>query len=289
MGEKTEEVYFEAISLIEDNPSKAFKLMSEAAESGHLHAMKDLSNFYYFGIGCEVDFEKVIETLKSCLELPSAKLTYSEYLSEGEICGKDVKQAIKLAEDAYEDGASGAAEHLLWLYRYSEKSNNKKAFNLALKEAERENVNAYSYLYYMYEGGEGTKKNLIEAYKWLEKEYEEDPESENEYLLADAYMQGEIPKNYSKAAKFAKEGLLKGDQDCISQHAENLLLGRGIKKNVGEAISWYLASRELDTFLEHEDTFKSIYLTASKDLQDSYKLRAEELKTEYDVFIDDDV
>jgi len=74
--------YYYGLGNIEKDDKKAFNIISECADNGHIAAIYDLgANFYYNGIGTEQDIEKSKYYLELALEagLPRAIKKYSEY------------------------------------------------------------------------------------------------------------------------------------------------------------------------------------------------------------------
>lgn len=74
--------YYYGLGNIEKDDKKAFGIISECADNGHIAAIYDLgSNFYYNGIGTEQDIEKSKYYLELALKagLPRTIKKYSEY------------------------------------------------------------------------------------------------------------------------------------------------------------------------------------------------------------------
>ena len=76
--------YYFGFGDIKENKSRAFELISDAAEKGHIAAIYDLgANFYYTGTGTKQDLDKskYYLELAASYNLPRAKtklLTYQE-------------------------------------------------------------------------------------------------------------------------------------------------------------------------------------------------------------------
>ena len=74
--------YYFGLGNIEKDDSKAFEIIQECANEGHIAAIYDLgANFYYNGVGTEKDIEKAKYYLNIACEegLPRALKKYNEY------------------------------------------------------------------------------------------------------------------------------------------------------------------------------------------------------------------
>jgi len=74
--------HYYGLGNIEKNDNKAFQIIKECADEGHIAAIYDLgANFYYNGVGTPQDIEKAEYYLKlACdAELPRAIKKYKEY------------------------------------------------------------------------------------------------------------------------------------------------------------------------------------------------------------------
>ena len=74
--------HYYGLGNIEKNDKKAFDIIQECANEGHIAAIYDLgANFYYNGVGTEQDIEKAEYYLKLACEegLPRAIKKYNEY------------------------------------------------------------------------------------------------------------------------------------------------------------------------------------------------------------------
>ncbi len=74
--------HYYGLGNVEKNDKKAFDIIQECANKGHIAAIYDLgANFYYNGVGTEQDIEKAKYYLKLACEegLPRAIKKYNEY------------------------------------------------------------------------------------------------------------------------------------------------------------------------------------------------------------------
>ena len=74
--------YYYGLGNIDKNDNKAFEIINECSEKGHIAAIYDLgANFYYKGVGTEQDLEKAKYYLNIACEegLPRAIQKYNEY------------------------------------------------------------------------------------------------------------------------------------------------------------------------------------------------------------------
>ena len=74
--------HYYGLGNVEKDDNKAFEIIKECAEEGHIAAIYDLgTNFYYNGVGTEQDIEKAKRYLSIACEagLPRAIKKYNEY------------------------------------------------------------------------------------------------------------------------------------------------------------------------------------------------------------------
>ena len=74
--------YYYGLGNIKKDEKKAFEIIKECADQGHIAAIYDLgANFYYYGIGTNKDLEKALYYLNiaSSSGLPRATKKYHEY------------------------------------------------------------------------------------------------------------------------------------------------------------------------------------------------------------------
>lgn len=130
-------------------------------------------------------------------------ILYSFFCTSGQ---RDLKQAVKWCEKAAEQGhvkaqyALASAQHDLGVFYFTEK-NFQLAAELFEKAANQGNANAQNLLGTLLYSGEGVKKDLAEAEKWLKKAAKQGHVGAKE-KLADLKKKGyEVPENQKKLPK----------------------------------------------------------------------------------------
>lgn len=111
--EKADELYRNALNLKDGtgtvrNLREAFKLFQEASISGHVEAIKELSECYLYGRGCEQDLIKAADLGDSKLKLEVAKKMEQK--------GK-VNKYMRLYWEASDLGEGEATSKLVDIYR----------------------------------------------------------------------------------------------------------------------------------------------------------------------------
>ena len=57
-ADEVEQMFRNAMDIIDENPEEAFKMLTEAAATGHAHAEDELGECYFYGKGTEADYSK---------------------------------------------------------------------------------------------------------------------------------------------------------------------------------------------------------------------------------------
>ncbi|RID94552.1 sel1 repeat family protein [Dialister pneumosintes] len=179
----------------------------ELAAAGDVFAMDDIADCYFYGLGTSVDEKRGLESIdkaadagywlaaydqatqyddnghrdtdyaKACAAYKEvSKLGYSEadyrlgfHYFQGIGVERDVKEAVRLWEKAWNLGNAAAANALGFVYSFDEKlKDDKKAFECFDKAAKAGLPLAAGNVGNCYFYGRGVKKSLSEAKKWYE-------------------------------------------------------------------------------------------------------------------------
>ena len=254
------------ISLFFDSPDKlveyaenaylrsdfgALECLQEAAEMANPSALYRLGCIYYFShnIGVVTDAEKAEEYFKDAAELnhPLARLAYGFILCDRGLYSKAF-ELIKNTLDSLSEKDCGMQDDLqviaranyslaeiYWDGKKGVPKSSAKAIDLFSKSAELGYPRAYTRLGIIYWKNYETDK----AWEYLEKARElKDPESFYQLgLLYDQTGKPDSAQMFQKAAVCGwGEGMLKW--------GECLYLGRGIRKDVQQAIKWFESAYE---------------------------------------------
>ena len=193
---------------MQSDSEKAFKYYSMAADKGDKIAMNNLGSLYYSGIGTK----------------------------------KDVRQAIKLFDDAAKLGNNEAAVNLAFIYLTSGATDNPtvksavvKLFNQA---ANGDNITAQYMMGMIYYNGFGITKNDDKAFQMLRKAASQYDEAQ--YQLALRYMNAEgTPRNYGNAVANLIKAAKQGHIPSMLWLGDILAAGTSFPKNEYEAYVWY--------------------------------------------------
>ena len=231
--------------------SGALDLLQEAAEMANSSALYRLGCIYYFAhnLGVVTDAEKAEEYFKGAAELnhPLARLAYGFILCDRGLYSKAF-ELIKNTLDSLSEKDCGMQDDLqviaranyslaeiYWDGKKGVPKSSAKAIDLFSKSAELGYPRAYTRLGIIYWKNYETDK----AWEYLEKARElKDPESFYQLgLLYDQTGKPDSAQMFQKAAVCGwGEGMLKW--------GECLYLGRGIRKDVQQAIKWFESAYE---------------------------------------------
>ena len=207
-------VYYGTGDVVSQDYKKSVDYFLQAADKGHLDAVFQLGVYYMFGFGVKKDIHKAVKLF----ELAAAN---------------DHCEAAVWAGQIYERGDYGV------------KANPKKAFNLYMIAAKQDHEEAMWYVIQSYLYGQGTKKDCLQAWDWLQKaeklgyykisflygvylfnEGEEYYDDALEYFIDG--VNNQIPIAYLMMAKMAMRGYCRTDDSVCEAEEwlhEGALLG----------------------------------------------------------------
>lgn len=268
---------------VEQDYYKAFQSFNLSAENGYSHSYYYIGNQYYYGLGFEQDYQKALSYYFKASE---AKDNYADYrIAKMYLKGEGINVNSEKAEEYLLKSVNKvplANYDLAKLYEdNSDKFNisNDRIYSLyqnalkALIEQEKEGNDAFSEMRIadMYINGKGTKVNIMEAVKWLEKSAQQNnPDayyqlgyiySLEEHSFADIAKSNE----YYKCALIGYEKAEDENSNATAEYRIGLihLNGLGVDKNIDKALSWFekstingnhLASYKLATIYDDDET-----------------------------------
>ncbi|EXX50158.1 uncharacterized protein OCT59_023665 [Rhizophagus irregularis] len=159
------------------NKQKAIELFQKAANLGNNIAQYDLGNCYLYGIGVNIDYNKAFELFKK-----SAEGEYPEGIAQLGNCydneigtSIDREKAFELYRKAANLGSIPGIGNLAYCYQYGIGTDisEHKAFELYQKAANLGYDIAQCRLAYMFEIGDGIDKDMDKAYHWYKKSAEQ--------------------------------------------------------------------------------------------------------------------
>ncbi|GBC47032.2 kinase-like domain-containing protein [Rhizophagus irregularis DAOM 181602=DAOM 197198] len=151
------------------------------------------------------------------------------------------KECIHSLERSAENGDKVAMYNLAICYKNGEgtEKNLENAFHWYQKAAENGYTDAMFNLAICYKNGEGTEKNLEKAFNWYQKAAENGEETAMN-SLAVCYKKGEgTEKNLEKAFHWYQKAAENGHTDAVFSLALCYKNGEGTEKNLEKAFYWY--------------------------------------------------
>lgn len=205
----------------EEDYETAFEKYKEAAELGYTKAFAAVGYMYEFGKGVESDDEQAERWYKLGMEKDDGN-SYGFYADHLEI-----EMIIDHEELTAED------EH--------------EIFKLRKKAVELDGSAFFNYkLGQMYRFGEGTKKNLAEAFSCFKAGHDKG-NYDCTNILGVMFMNGEhVDENPRKAIEFFNKAVDKGNSAAMGNLAECYLSGDGVEKNERKAFELYKRAAEAE-------------------------------------------
>ena len=254
---------------------KAFEWFETAANNGNILAQNNVGWYYQAGIAVEKNLPKAIEWYEKAASQGFAQAQYN--LGYIYARGIGVPTDYELAAQWYQKAAlqnhADAQCNLGILYEYGKgvPQDLRKAFDWYVKSAKNGNKNAQFNVGVFYETGKGeTTNNPQEAFAWYEQAAK-NGHAKAQYRLANCYLQGAgVDFDIDKAREWLEKASAQGNEaatiqlkylnDIYLNTLENeavagnpiaqyrlatcYYFGKGIKKNIAEAIKWFTEAAE---------------------------------------------
>ena len=148
------------------------KDISKAAQAGDPGAQHNLGDRYYAGVGVEMNKQEAVKWWKKAAEngyAPAQMILGACYEKGGEGVDRDPIIAVKWYAKAADQGNANAQYFLGYHYKSAEGNHDQNLAEAAkwFREAAGQGIDlATVQLGEMCEDGQGTEKNLVEAYAW---------------------------------------------------------------------------------------------------------------------------
>lgn len=229
------------------------------ANSGDARALNILGENYYFGLGVAVDYTKAFHFFQKAANLGYANGQY--YLGRCYELGKGVAKEMSMAKVFYQKAAnqgSSAAQYNLGEIYYRGDGVPKayiQAFKLFQAAADQGHTLAINRMGDCFYWGHGTEKSYVKAVEYYQKAAEKGVDSAI-YSLGVCYEKGQgVDVDKKKAALLFYQSAQKGNTSAKNalndvKPSENLHIaeclyhGRGIEKNLSEAIPFFRKAAE---------------------------------------------
>lgn len=120
--QRAEEIFREAMDIVDDDPVKAFEMLTEAAATGHARAEDELGESYFYGRGVDTDYEKAAYWYERAARkgVVTAQYNFGYCLRYGEGVEKNPALAAEWLKKAVENGSISARLELGDLYYFGE-------------------------------------------------------------------------------------------------------------------------------------------------------------------------
>ena len=235
------------LTVLKECVKKELETLKTTAAQGNAYAQERLAGMYRYGKGIEKNTDLSFELFHKAAEqgYAPAQVTLAWMYQNGEEIEKNLQEAF--SQYKTEQGFD-LAQHLafFWYHRAAEQGLAYAQDNLA----------------WMYQNGQGVKRNLQKARDWSQKAADQGyapaqsllAQIEKDINLATAIHSIELQKNSEEAIKQASEKAIKQYQKAAEQGyayaqfqlAEMYQNGEGIEKNRQEAFSRYKTEQKLD-------------------------------------------
>ena len=278
--------YKEGIGVPMDK-GKALSLFEKSANKGNTSAMLAVSNMYAEGDGVDKNLQKALYW-KEYLAFKGNKEAQNYILSHQSIEYEKVDiptdELVDIArryydidsydwsrfcyERAINKGSEEAMfEYGRWLYKdvivgNGTEENKNKSIELLTVCGEKNNVEAQKMLATLYHGVPNIEKEMYWTIKAAEN-----GDADLQLKLGEAYLNGYgVPKDKKLSAVWCEKAALQGNQNAIALTAANYFDGKGVKKNLETAMSYFLRLRP-DAQLNFADrVFNGINVKKDKKL-----------------------
>ncbi len=260
--------YMHAHGTPSDKP-KAYELLKQAAQDGHLQAQVRLCEDYFRGNEyLEINYEQCRRWGEAALRQGEKDIKFETAFSSMQ-CGfreRGMELYLELANEGnssamnnYGCNLNDPVEKFQWFEKAANAGNSyafwnmgnayidgngvekdfDKGLSLIKKGAQNGCVGAAEQLARMYKNGEDVDIDGKEAVKWYEKAIELDSKSAL-FELASLYYDGEIvPVDFKKALHYYKLSSEKGNVQAFVMQGVFYINGFGVDVDVSKAIYWY--------------------------------------------------
>lgn len=230
------------------NYEKAVYWYTESANQGHKDAQFSLGKMYEQGKGVQRNIKKAITLyIKSDTGLARIRLGFiyenglgisKNYSTAAELYVSSWDNIEYLMEIANEDG-NPVAKNSVGDYYYNV-SNYSEALMWYKKSAGLGYEWGQYNLAYLYEIGEGVKKDYNLAVQWYRKAAEEGLAAA-QYAIGYMYEKGRgLTIDYARAAKWYRKAAKQGDINSMFSLSKIYEEGKGVTQDYSEAAKWYI-------------------------------------------------
>ena len=278
-------IFYEEGSGVKKDMAKALDLYTKAAQQGNIRAQLNVGFFYAEGSVVTKDKEKAIEWWSKAASQGDSMAWENLYKINPDVRNvqahklalkRHYKKAVKLFRAAADDGDAHAQYELAYYYTAGEhhiSKNMDEAVHLYRQSAEQGYTESMFKLADFYYEGEGVTKDLNTAREWYRRAaigYYSEAEQKDDWpvkvKLAKCF---EINEDYEEAFDwYCKAEKIKLNwSNARYKIGEFYHKGKGVKKDIGEAIKWYEKAHKREAMFE----LGNIYLKGEGVRKDAAK------------------
>ncbi len=233
---------------VETDYSKAGDLFNDAVNDGCVEANAGLGDLYQEGFGVEADINKAIGLFESAIQGTEPEwLDYANsslafvYSGNNNSIPQDIDKVNQYVDAAIDISKDWSTDRYFWagqLYLYY-LNDPEKGLQYLEEAAGLNDTNAIRSLGYIYENGDGVKKDYAKALEWYEKgEALNDAGSLNN--LGWMYEHGEgVDTNFEKALKYYESAAELSDNEAYNNLGRMYRDGSGVAQDYSKAIEYF--------------------------------------------------
>jgi len=218
-----------------------------AEKNKDARAMTLLGEIYGEGIGVARNPQKSLEWFQSAANAGDIQATFALGMAHLQGAGvpRNKDEAAKLFRRAADKGHAHAAYNLALLYLEGQvfPQDFAEAAKLMRVAADKDIADAQHALAIFYQEGKGVPKDLKESVNWLRRAARLDHIPATIELSIALFNGNGTEKDEVNAALAMRRAALKGNPLAQNRYARMLNAGRGVDKNVPEAMAWHLMAR----------------------------------------------
>ena len=229
--------------------TEAVRWYQKAAELGHPGSMVNLGYMYGKGEGVEQSYEKERRLYERAAEMGNIKAMYNLGIMYRNAQGveRDDVIAAQWYQKAVDNGHAGAMLNLGYMYGKGEgvEQSYEEERLLYERAAEMGTVKAMYNLGIMYRNGEGVERDYAAAIQWYQKAVEH---GHTDAMLNLGYMYGKglgVERNYEEERRLYERAAEQGNAKAMYNLGIMHLNGHGVERSETQASQWFAKAAAL--------------------------------------------
>lgn len=233
---------------------KVHEYMQKAAEENYGFALCKMGDYYYNGMGVEIDYNKAKSYYILAVEndYSYANLFLGNIELWGEAEDSNSENAFAYYIEAEKEGYINHGLGICYKYGIGTTQNKEIAIEKLQNAAEKNYLYAQYELALSYMYGYGTKENPVMALQWFERaiEYEH---TDSYYYAGTLLMEGnEVAQDLEKGKNYITAAAENDNAEAQFTLANMYLIGNGVDEDSEQAIMWFNKAADLG----HEEALK---------------------------------